>query len=315
MLINRINKEGYEHSFLEYSYPKEEDLEHTINCINASSSNDKYIVIDGYNFDSDYQKCLKDISNSLLIIDDTAHLDHYVADIILNQNSIANELIYSYEPGTKLLLGMDYVLLRDEFLFYKNWDRKIQKNAKKILVTLGGSDSKNMTLKVLHALDQVNVNGLEIKVIVGPNNIHLSTLIKAIKNNKHKIDLLQNISNIPELMIWADIAISSAGSTCWELIYFGLPSILIITSANQVMNLEFLKNNGAITFVSNQMNISTKMISTKIHHLIMKKELRKDMSYKGKLLVDGVGKERVVKKILNKETEVNNERKNNTVHI
>jgi hypothetical protein len=61
------------------------------------------------------------------------------------------------------------------------------------------------------------------------------------------------------------------------------------------MNLDFLVQYGAVTTVSNRMNISTNMISQKIHQLIMNKELRKKMSHTGKLLVDGIGRERVVK--------------------
>ena len=99
----------------------------------------------------------------------------------------------------------------------------------------------------------------------------------------------------PDLMAKADLAISAAGSTCWELAYLGLPAILIITSENQTMNLEYLKQKGAFTYVNNQMNISTNMISGKINQLIMDKKLRNKMSRTGKLLVDGIGRERVVK--------------------
>ena len=74
------------------------------------------------------------------------------------------------------------------------------------------------------------------------------------------------------------------------------------------MNLEYLKQQGAVTYVNNQMNISTKLISKKIQKLIMNKELRNNMSNKGKLLVDGNGSERVVKtfQILNKKAKENN---------
>ena len=83
------------------------------------------------------------------------------------------------------------------------------------------------------------------------------------------------------------------------------------------MNLEYLKQQGAVTYVNNQMNISTKLISKKIQKLIMDQELRNDMSYKGKLLVDGNGSERVVQafQILNKKAKENNERENTTINI
>ena len=96
-----------------------------------------------------------------------------------------------------------------------------------------------------------------------------------------------------------------------------IPAILIITSENQVMNLEFLEKYGAATCVSNKMNISTNLISEIIIKSIMNKELRNNMSNKGKLLVDGNGSERVVKtfQILNKKAKENNERENTSVNI
>ena len=96
-----------------------------------------------------------------------------------------------------------------------------------------------------------------------------------------------------------------------------IPAILIITSENQVMNLEFLEKYGAATCVSNKMNISTNLISEIIIKSIMNKELRNNMSNKGELLVDGNGSERVVKafQILNKIAKENNERENTTVNI
>jgi spore coat polysaccharide biosynthesis predicted glycosyltransferase SpsG len=182
---------------------------------------------------------------------------------------------------------------------------------------MGGGDLDNVTFKVLSAFDQVDIDGIEIIAVVGAANPHLDSLKKVTENSKHKIDLLQNVNAMSDLMVWADMAISSAGSTCWELAYLGLPAILIISSANQAMNLESLEKNGAVNFVSNRMSIPTKMISREIHDLIMKNDLRNDMSYKGKLLVDGNGSERVVQafQILNKKAKDNNERENTTVNI
>lgn len=316
-LRNRITDEGFELVPIKESYPDPADFETTRSTINDLPSTKPWVVLDGYHFDTDYQERIKNNGNRLLVIDDTAHLNHYFADIILNQNIVAERLNYSCEPETKFLLGTDYVLLRDEFLVYKNWKRKIPEVAKKILVTMGGGDLDNVTFKVLCALDQVDIDGLEIKVVVGASNPHLDSLERMVEDSKYKIDLLQNVSTMPDLMAWTDMAISTAGSTCWELAYFGLPAILIITSANQMMNLEILEQHGAVTFVSNRMNISTNMISGKIHQLIMDKELRNKMSLKGKLLVDGIGSEKVVKtfQTLKSKAKENNERENITVNI
>jgi UDP-2,4-diacetamido-2,4,6-trideoxy-beta-L-altropyranose hydrolase len=317
LLISRIRDEGFQLVFIEKSYPNPIDLETTMLNIANSPSINKLIVLDGYNFDISYQTIVKNKGNQLFVIDDTAHQKQYVADIILNQNIIATELSYSCDPDTKLLLGTDYVLLRDEFLLFKHWKREIPKIAKKVLVIMGGGDIYEITSKVLKAFNDVDIASLEIKVLVGTSNEHTDEINHANDSNRHSIDFVQNVTSIPKLMAWADFAISSAGSTCWELAYFGLPMILIITSLNQKKNLDFLEKVGVATSPNNEINPSIDKIVNKIQKLIMNNELRNEMSNNGKLLVDGNGSKRVVKqfRLINKIVKGQNERENPAVNL
>ena len=122
-LRNRITDEGFELVLIKESYPDPADFEITLSTINNSNSNNSWVVLDGYHFDADYQQSIKNNGNPLVVIDDIGHLDNYVADIILNQNINAEDLNYSCETETKLLLGTNFVLLRDEFLTYNNLER------------------------------------------------------------------------------------------------------------------------------------------------------------------------------------------------
>jgi spore coat polysaccharide biosynthesis predicted glycosyltransferase SpsG len=45
--------------------------------------------------------------------------------------------------------------------------------------------------------------------------------------------LKQNVTNMPEWMAWADLAIAAGGSTNWELALMGLPSVIITVAENQ----------------------------------------------------------------------------------
>ena len=127
------------------------------------------------------------------------------------------------EAHTRLLLGTRYVLLRREFWPWRGWRREIPAVARKVLVTLGGGDPDNVTLKVIRALAQVEIEGLEAVVVVGPANPHLEELQAAVKDTPHPIRLESNVTNMPELMAWADVAITAGGSTCWETAFMGLP--------------------------------------------------------------------------------------------
>ena len=72
------------------------------------------LVLDGYQFDTDYQRKARGLCRPLIAIDDTAHLPFYAADMVLNQNIDAGELRYAVEPGTQLLLGCRWALLRKQ---------------------------------------------------------------------------------------------------------------------------------------------------------------------------------------------------------
>ena len=112
-----------------------------------------WIVVDGYQFDVEYQRKLKAAGLKLLVVDDTGHAGAYVADLVLDQNAHATKDLYQLrEPYTVLLLGPRYALLRREFKTWRAWKREIAPIARKVLVTVGGTDPGNLTIRVIRAL-------------------------------------------------------------------------------------------------------------------------------------------------------------------
>ncbi len=290
-LRQRLSDEGFQVIAAEKPYPDSADWEITSQVLAAHP--DAWVVLDGYHFDSAYQRQVKGDGQRLLVIDDMAHLDHYYADVILNQNINAEQLHYSCEPYTRLLLGTRYVLLRSEFLAWRGWQREIPKVARKVLVTLGGGDPDNQTLKVVRALQQVDVDGLEAVVVVGASNPHLQELQSVAGNSPFAIRLVQNVTNMPELMAWADVAISAAGTTCWELAFMGLPALLVVTAENQIDVARGVEQAGAVLNLGQFANVDRARISANLEALLSDVERRRTMSARGRELIDGHGAERV----------------------
>ncbi|MCJ7654106.1 MAG: UDP-2,4-diacetamido-2,4,6-trideoxy-beta-L-altropyranose hydrolase [Dehalococcoidia bacterium] len=321
-LLQRPREEDFELHVLSHPYPDAGDWEHTKNILAAHPS--AWVVLDGYHFDEAYQQAVKETGHRLLVIDDMAHLKHYYADIVLNQNLHAEQVHYSCEPYARLLLGTHYVLLRREFLAWKNWKRKIPKIARWVLVTLGGGDPENHTLKVIQALQKVDMPGLEAIVVVGASNPHVDVLESAISQSQIPIRLICNAGNMPELMAWADMAISTAGSTVWELMFVGLPALLIVAADNQEPIARSMVDAGTAILMGCRLADRTRMFSeevsqsvsnvnrqSKLSELSSKESLvkiikslakdnalRLEMSKKGKKLVDGKGLSRIMAAIL-----------------
>jgi UDP-2,4-diacetamido-2,4,6-trideoxy-beta-L-altropyranose hydrolase len=294
-LLERLRKEGFQIVQLEKTYPAPGDWETTSRVL--ADHPDSWVVLDGYQFDSSYQRNIKETGHRLLVIDDTAHLDHYYANILLNQNIHAEQLDYTCQPDTRLLLGTQYVLLRREFSPWRNWKREIPDVARKVLVTLGGGDPDNVTLKVIRALQLVDVDGLEAVVVAGASNQHYQELESAIHNAALDIRLVRNVSNMPELMAWADLAVSSGGSTCWELAFMQAPALLLVVMDHQWNVVNYLDSENVLCSLGWWGSVSDKEIAAQLENLAKSALQRAQMCVKSYHLVDGNGPERVLRGI------------------
>ncbi|MDD4136280.1 MAG: UDP-2,4-diacetamido-2,4,6-trideoxy-beta-L-altropyranose hydrolase [Methanoregula sp.] len=253
-----------------------------------------WIVVDGYQFGGEYQRAIKDSGLSLLFIDDYGHADHYYADIVLNQNVYADMSFYpAYEPSTRFLLGTKYALLRREFLNWPGRSRDCPETARKILITLGGSDPENVTLKVLEAVKAVDADGLEVTAVMGGANPHFDRIHEVVKD-RPGFRLVENAMNMPELMAWADCAISAGGSTCWELLYMGVPSIVIPIAENQEpVARELRALQIALVPDKHTLNDPGKFAGT-IAGFLQSKEVRRGLAQRMARYIDGHGPARAI---------------------
>lgn len=261
-----------------------------------------WVVVDGYQFGADYQRLIKDSGFRLLCIDDYGHATHYCADLVLNQNIYAHKGFYSSrEPGTCLLLGTRYALLRREFSAWRGWHREAPEIAGKILITLGGGDSDNVTLRVIKALRRPGLENLEAVVVIGGANPHRQELRRELRDFPHPVRLMSNVSDMPGLMAWADMAVTGAGSTCWELAFMGLPALTIVLADNQRPVAENLEARGVVVNLGWQRDLTEARLAQAMAELIISKEARVRQCGQGRKLVDGKGAVRVVKKLVSKK--------------
>ena len=297
-LLERLRDEGFDVSHLAAPYPDPADREQTSGVL--ASHPGVWLVLDGYHFDEAYQQQVKAAGVRLLVVDDLARLSHYYADILLNQNLYAPRLRYECEPETCMLLGTGYALLRKEFTAWSGYRREIPDLARRVLVTLGGSDPENLTAMVIQALGEVPVPGLQATVVIGASNPHAAALAELVKGSPFPVSLVYDATNMPELMAEADIAVSSGGSVCWELAFMGLPAAILAWVDNQYPIGEALHEAGAAIDLrtATKMDITTASMAIILKQLLEDGEMRRQMSSRGQQLVDGKGGSRVTAAML-----------------
>lgn len=254
-----------------------------------------WVVLDGYGFTTDYQRVLQQSAARILMLNDYAHQDAYAVDVILNQNSTASASWYAQRaPNADLLLGSRYALLRREFHPYRGYRREVTPSASNILVTLGGADPDNLTEQLLHALDRIDLR-LDVRVVVGSSNPHRQRLITTAEQSHHHMSIVHNVQTMPELMTWADVAITAAGSTVWEAALVGLPLLTLTLADNQAAIAADLAQRGAAIDLGWCSAFDPGLASRRIAEIMLDHDARMRLSSVLQTIVDGYGVDRALR--------------------
>jgi UDP-2,4-diacetamido-2,4,6-trideoxy-beta-L-altropyranose hydrolase len=295
-LENRLLLEGMQVVYLSVESGSTEDAKQTMNF--SLIFNAQWIVIDGYQFGSEYQKIIKNSGVNLLFIDDYGHAEIYSADLVLNQNISAQSEWYQYRsPHTQLLLGERYTLLRKEFTTWRGYQKQITDNVKNILITLGGSDPNNITAWILEALQLVKIPSLHLTVVIGGSNPHHKSLEYLAHKCIHSIRLLKDVVDMPQLIAEADLAIAAGGSTNWELALLGLPSLILTLAENQSAIAQTLHEKGIVISLGHAEEVKQEDFLYQFESLCYDRQKREKMSQAGQTLIDGKGCDRILVKL------------------
>lgn len=251
-----------------------------------------WIVLDGYHFDDAYRSTLSTSGIPTLVIDDFGTSGASGAAIILNQNLSARASLYVAAPKTKLLLGTDYVLLAPQFTSQKNAAKSIKKLPERILVTFGGADPKNITLKALQALEEVP-HKFSVDVLVGAANPHKTVIQEFARSMRHPTNVIIDADDMAARMQSTDLAIAAAGTTSWELLSQGVPFITGAFADNQKAIADELGRRGLAVNLGWYPDVSQEDFSHAIENLINDAAQRSTFARIGPTIVDGRGAGRV----------------------
>lgn len=248
------------------------------------------LIIDHYEIDVEMEKILKPYVKKIMIIDDLANREHD-CEILLDQNFYLNynERYDKLVPAHCIkLLGPDYVLLRDEFIFAEKNMSERKSTLNNILLFFGGSDPTNETAKALLALQPIaNQFYFNIHVVVGEANQNKG-IIKEFCLNTPRTKFYCQVNNIAELMVQADLAIGAGGSTTWERCFLRLPSLTIVTAPNQLECTLAVDKVNATKYLGNSKNVDTQTISDYIYYFLENPNKLYEMSENCRLVINSI---------------------------
>lgn len=204
------------------------------------------VLVDSYAITSDFFSSFKKDASEITLayIDDLytfelgeiSYPSKREVDVLINYGFAQYDAFYHkayFGCETQLCLGLSYAPIRREF---KASNRRTSEHVARVLVTTGSTNPDCMLEHIAESVKTV-LPKAEVDLVVG-------SLAECRIKDAASINVHYGVTNLSNLMHSADLAVSSAGTTLYELCAVGLPTVAIALVDNQLPNLDgFVKRN------------------------------------------------------------------------
>ena len=252
-LITPVNSADYS-AWLQV--PWQQDAAEVLTCVTQAD----WVVVDHYGLNAAWEQHIKQgLDCQLLAIDDLVrtHATELILDQTLGRTQneyLDSQIMQDNQPV--VLTGVTYALLSPQFgnIRKEGLQRSPMSHPPRVLLSFGGIDEPNVTLKALRALSDFDCL---FTVLLSPRAPHYHAVKAWCDVHKHiaHYDFVQDIAT---LMSEHDLAIGAPGTTSWERACLGLPNIVIPIAENQEAICKALLEHKA-TIVVEQSNIESEL--------------------------------------------------------
>ena len=244
------------------------------------------VIIDSYLSNLNFEKKIILHSKKLIVIDDLKK--NHFCNIYINPNFLNFNFASKINADIKLL-GPKYSFV--DLLKKKKKIKKSKVNTiKNVLVFMGATDSKNLSIKIYNAVKEKNITHLNFKFIKGYNNSSLESIIK--KNKFKNIKFINFSNKFLNYLNKTDIFISSGGSSVWDSVFLQKKTLIFNHSSKQFENSFNLERKGLIKVFKR--SLTSKNIN---NFLISESKLKNKNNFESKIFFNAIGVSEIAKKI------------------
>ena len=251
------------------------------------------LILDGYQYTSEYQKEIKKSRARLVCIDDL-HAIHFYADVVINQAFGIAMSHYSCEPYTMFCLGFDWIIQRPSFIESSSVKRNIE-TIESVFMTLGGGQIFGIAPKLLTIIEKLeSIN--RIVFLKGSSDVFEKDVRPFVSTSTKKIEIYEGLNDteLCRLMQTCDIALCPASVISLEACSVGIGLFAGYTADNQYDNYKGLLANDIAFDLGDLNTVSLEDLETKIRKNLSLKEIAAQIENQ-KRIFDGKSKERYLK--------------------
>ena len=233
----------------------------------------KILVVDSKLINKKYISTLKKFSKVVIFEDEKKYKAN--PDLIINYNFWAKKF---YSNSKHKLLGLKFNTISKSFFKSNTFNFK----SKKILISLGGEDPNNLTLKILSIIYNL-VPNLKFVIILGHSHPNKNSIVRFCNKKSIDAQIIKSPEDISKYLHKIRFVISAGGLSAYEFASAGLPQLINVLDTHQIKMAKVIEKNNCGKILSysdklNQNSISNKFINfynDKKHLLILNKYAKK----------------------------------------
>ena len=221
------------------------------------------------------------------------------ADLLVNGGLVAEFTRYPAGAAEKLLIGPQYMIVREDFMLHSLREKRISKEVRSVLVAMGGADPYRTVYSATEAMEEVE-GDCKFVIVLGNAFVDVAGFEKYAKTKRHEYAVLCNAANLASLMNQADVAVVSAGRTLYELVCTRTPGLVVCMDEFQMKEAAEFERRGAIINLGFWRQVTAAVIAEKLNALIADHKKRAQMYQNCRGITDGRGASRVVEELFGK---------------
>jgi spore coat polysaccharide biosynthesis predicted glycosyltransferase SpsG len=192
-------------------------------------------------------------------------------------------------PETKYFSGAEYMVLDPIYRILSLQDKPNREEIQSVYVNLGGGNSGQFYWKVLKGL---KLWGREVEVVGVPGFVSWGQEVLA-KSDWSPLRFRWESHNVERSLFQADLAITAGGISAYEALCTGTPLLALSYDRLQKTTVRRLNRLGACV----DLGLGDELLPDRLAGILSRMEadcaMRKELSRRGRGLVDGQGAERV----------------------
>ena len=251
-----------------------------------ANRNEETIVFDLPNLADGPLRALTEAGRRVVVLDDLGGR-RFSADMVINGSVVSGALDYPEETGADYRLGPAYCVLGAEFDGKRR--KRTNPEVESILVTFGGSDPTGLTVKTARLLARMDLRAC-VRIVIGPGFGDETELRQIIVDAGAAFSLHRNVTDLAAMMLEADLAISAAGRTAYELAATATPALLIASIDHERAAARTFAEKGTALAMDGWNEVA---LRKKLSRLLDDVGLRETMRRNGPEIIDGRGRQRV----------------------